>query len=167
MLEISRQVCRRKLALNSAGHRPSRTKFGDPSTKPVMGNFGLAVFSSIPNKTYLPVHFSSNPEDMGWIFQVYMIRDKDIWLGMKHRIVALQDQSWPFLHLKDFASAIDYNSSSTTFPQQTEYFEVSFMSSADSTGRSLKLRVMYLKKLLTPVSSCLKVIWSNFGHRIG
>ncbi len=30
ILEISRQVCWGKLELNSAGHRPSRIKFGDP-----------------------------------------------------------------------------------------------------------------------------------------
>ncbi len=30
ILETSRQVCRGKLELNAAGHRPSRSKFGDP-----------------------------------------------------------------------------------------------------------------------------------------
>ncbi len=33
ILETSRQVCWGKLELNSAGHRPSRIKFGDPCCK--------------------------------------------------------------------------------------------------------------------------------------
>ncbi len=34
ILGTSKQVCWSKLELNSAGHRPSRTEFGDPCSKP-------------------------------------------------------------------------------------------------------------------------------------
>ncbi len=52
ILETSRQVCWGKLELNSAGHRPSRIKFGDPCSRASLENsagFRHLLFTTVNN----------------------------------------------------------------------------------------------------------------------